>query len=80
MKRCLGLPGDSLEIIDGLVYINGKLNILPDRARVQYNHFIYNSKGVSSKRLIDAKVKDFNRSIESKILLKPHIKKFQNIY
>ena len=61
VKRCLGLPGDSLEIIDGLVYINGKLNILPDRARVQYNHFIYNSKGVSSKRLIDAKVKDFNR-------------------
>ena len=61
VKRCLGLPGDSLEIIDGLVYINGKLNVLPDRARIQYNHFIYNAKGVSSKTLLDANVKGFNR-------------------
>ena len=33
-----------LEIINGLVYINGKLNVLPERAKIQYNHFIYNKK------------------------------------
>ena len=61
VKRCLALPGDSLEIIDGLVYINGEKNILPDRARLQYNHFVYNAKGVSSKALLNADVKGFNR-------------------
>ena len=29
VKRCVGVPGDSLSIKDGLVYINGKELILP---------------------------------------------------
>ncbi len=61
VKRCLGLPGDSLEIINGLVHVNGKLNALPDRARLQFNHFIYKSIGVSSKALLDLNIKGFNR-------------------
>ena len=61
VKRCLGLPGDSLEIINGLVYVNGKLNTLSDRAKLQFNHFIHNSKGVSSKALLDLNIKGFNR-------------------
>ena len=61
VKRCLGLPGDSLEIINGLVYVNGKLNTLSDRAKLQFNHFIHNSKGVSSKVLLDLNIKGFNR-------------------
>ena len=36
VKRCVGLPGDSLEIRDGYVFINGKKNELPDRARLQF--------------------------------------------
>ena len=36
VKRCVGIPGDSLQIIDGYVYINGKKNVLPDRARLQF--------------------------------------------
>ena len=36
VKRCVGIPGDSLEIRDGYVYINGKKNELPDRARLQF--------------------------------------------
>ncbi|MCA0931550.1 signal peptidase I [Lutimonas saemankumensis] len=36
VKRCVGIPGDSLEIRDGFVYINGKKNELPDRARLQF--------------------------------------------
>ncbi len=36
VKRCVGLPGDSLEIRDGYVYINGKKNELPDRAKLQF--------------------------------------------
>jgi signal peptidase I len=45
VKRCVGTPGDSLEIIDGYVYINGAKNPLPDRAKTQYTYTAYNSKG-----------------------------------
>jgi len=36
VKRCVGLPGDSLEIKNGFVYINGEKNILPGRAKLQF--------------------------------------------
>ncbi len=40
VKRCVGIAGDSLEIRDGYVYINGKKNILPDRARLQFKYLV----------------------------------------
>lgn len=36
VKRCVGIPGDTLSIVDGYVYINGKRTVLPDRAKPQY--------------------------------------------
>ena len=38
VKRCVGVPGDSLSIKDGLVYINGKELILPERAKPQFSY------------------------------------------
>jgi len=40
VKRCVGLPGDSLSIKDGYVYINGKKNELPDRSKIQFSYNI----------------------------------------
>ncbi|WP_047546524.1 signal peptidase I [Psychroserpens sp. Hel_I_66] len=40
VKRCVGIPGDSLEVRNGYVYINGKLNELPDRAKLQFAYDI----------------------------------------
>jgi signal peptidase I len=40
VKRCVGLPGDSLEVRNGYVYINGKQNILPDRAHLQFSYYV----------------------------------------
>ncbi|MCG2462447.1 signal peptidase I [Flavobacteriaceae bacterium F89] len=40
VKRCVGLPGDSLSIVDGYVHINGKKNVLPDRARPEWYHTV----------------------------------------
>ncbi|UMY65569.1 MULTISPECIES: signal peptidase I [unclassified Flavobacterium] len=54
VKRCVGTPGDTLEIRDGYVYINGKKLILSDRARPQYNHKIYSTAGVMPQQLRDA--------------------------
>ncbi|MDG3581352.1 signal peptidase I [Galbibacter pacificus] len=40
VKRCVGLPGDSLSIKDGYVYINNKRLELPDRAKPQYSYYV----------------------------------------
>ena len=40
VKRCVGIPGDSLTIKDGIVYINGKELILPERAKPQYSYSV----------------------------------------
>ena len=40
VKRCVGIPGDTLSIRDGLVYIDGKLLQLPQRARPQFSYKI----------------------------------------
>jgi signal peptidase I len=53
VKRCVGLPGDSLQVIDGYVFINGKQLDLPERSRPQFDYTIYANKGVSSKYLIE---------------------------
>ena len=44
VKRCVGIAGDSLELKDGVVYINGERNILPDRAKLQFFYEIKTNK------------------------------------
>jgi len=61
VKRCVGTPGDSLEIIDGYVFINGKQLKLSDRAKPQYDYMVYSQKGVSSRLLKDIGVVDLTR-------------------
>ncbi|MCK8141756.1 signal peptidase I [Flavobacterium sp. I-SCBP12n] len=40
VKRCVGIPGDSLAIKDGVVYIDGKILQLPERAKPQFSYKI----------------------------------------
>ena len=40
VKRCVAIPGDSLQIKDGIVFINSKELILPERAKPQYFHTV----------------------------------------
>ena len=48
VKRALGIPGDTIEIKDGIIFINGKKNVLPDRAKPIFTYNIRSEKGVSS--------------------------------
>jgi signal peptidase I len=41
VKRAVGLPGDSLSIIDGKVHINSQALQLPGRAKTQYSYYGY---------------------------------------
>jgi signal peptidase I len=38
VKRAVGVPGDSLTIVDGKIHINNKPLDLPGRSKVQYNY------------------------------------------
>ena len=38
VKRCTDIPGDKIELKGGVVYINGKESILPERAKPQYSY------------------------------------------
>ncbi len=48
VKRCVGIPGDSLKVINGKVFINGKANDLPDRAKLQFSYDIVFQGQISS--------------------------------
>ncbi len=71
VKRCVGVPGDSLAVIDGRVFINGKPLNLPDRAKLQYEYNVYANKGVSSKLLTEIGVADFTRKYIVSSLTQP---------
>lgn len=66
VKRCVGIPGDSIEIIDGYVYANGKQLELPDRAKPQFEYLVHSNKGVSSKLLLEVGSVDFYRKYTTK--------------
>ena len=61
VKRCVAIPGDTLEIIDGIIHINGERTQLPDRAKPLYGHTAYSSKGISSRELIKSGITDLTR-------------------
>ena len=85
VKRAIGIPGDSLEIKDGIVYLNGQENKLPERAKPLYTYKIFSKDGVSSSKLknleIDGFIRRFvirNLSQESYNSLKDYILSISN--
>ena len=52
VKRCVAIPSDTLEIINGLIHINGKRSEMPYRAKPIYSYSAHNSKGVSTSKLV----------------------------
>lgn len=53
VKRCVGLPGDSLSVKDGYVYINGKKNELPDRAKLQFAYQVITSQRLNIRQVME---------------------------
>jgi len=51
VKRCLGLPGETIQIKDGIVYANGKAVEQP--ASVQYNYYVSTNGTPISDELFD---------------------------
>jgi signal peptidase I len=40
VKRCVAVPGDVLAIKDGIIHINNKDLVLPERAKPQYSYYL----------------------------------------
>ncbi len=58
VKRCIGIAGDSLEIKDQIVYINGKKQALEDRAKQQFSYIVKSSKALTTEFLIENDITD----------------------
>ena len=50
VKRCVGLPGQTLQIRNRIIYLDGKANKEPDN--VQYTYFIKFANGITATDLI----------------------------
>ena len=64
VKRCVAIPSDTLEIINGIIHINGKESIMPYRAKPIFTYSAFNSKGVSASNLIKLGVSDIQRKFK----------------
>ncbi|MDI1317286.1 signal peptidase I [Flavobacterium sp.] len=60
VKRCVGIAGDSLQIKNGDVYINGKILILPERARPQFSYNVQLKDGNDDTFLQQNDIKEYN--------------------
>ena len=80
VKRCVAIPSDTLEIINGIIHINGKRSKMPYRAKPLYSFSAFNSSGVSTSKLAQLGI-DIQRKFKvSEItqnkyeLIRPYIK------
>ena len=64
VKRCVGIPSDTLEIINGKIYINNEKSKMPFRAKPIFNYTAYNSKGVSNSNLIKLGIDNIQRKFK----------------
>jgi len=68
VKRAIGTPGDTFQIKDGIILINGKKNKLPDRAKPIFKYEIKSGQGVSSSKLLELEIDGFMRKFVIKNL------------
>lgn len=60
VKRCVGIAGDSLQIKNGDVYINGKLLVLPERAKPQFCYNLQFKNPIDESTLKQYDIKEYN--------------------
>ncbi|MDE6153624.1 MAG: signal peptidase I [Muribaculaceae bacterium] len=65
VKRCVGLPGQRLKIVDGVIYIDGKAQAQPEN--VQFNYIV----GTNGHVINDAEWDDLGVSQADRFMLSP---------
>ena len=85
IKRCIAIPGDTLSVINGEVYLNGKPNVKPEN--MQFNYSVktdgtnFNPRGLMKYDITEfyatSNFGDFNMTLTNENL--KHIKAFPNV-
>ena len=77
VKRCTAIPGDKLEIKDGIIFINGKESILPERAKPQYFYQIQLKESTANEIKENYEISESSPvfEISNQIWDKPELKK-----
>lgn len=80
VKRCVGIPGDTLSIRNGFVHINGKQTVLPDRAKTQFYHTVTTKAPIDAKFVQKYNSTEFWRAykIESRFWDDPKVQNYLN--
>ncbi len=62
VKRCVGLPGQTLQIKDRIIYLDGKANKEPDNVQYNYQVQLRDDMGLMDRMLPDDLVKELGLS------------------
>ena len=78
VKRCVGIPGDNLSIKDGEIYIDGKILVLPERAKPQFHYTVVFKEPVYWAVLEENKMNEYlpYYTIPTTIWDKPEVKAY----
>lgn len=68
IKRCVGMPGDTISIKDAILFVNGKIGYQPPEAQLGYYVFTDGS-GLSPQRLLEKRIENYFYGQEPYILL-----------
>ena len=78
VKRCVGIPGDNLSIKDGEIFIDGKILVLPERAKPQFHYTVVFKEPVYGAVLEENKMNEYlpYYTIPTTIWDKPEVKAY----
>jgi signal peptidase I len=64
VKRCVAIAGDTLQIKNGVVFINGKELILPERAKPQFGFNIKMKEPINQEFVEQYEITEFNTLVQ----------------